>query len=192
MNAEMFQVQIVRVVYEYDDVTPAFVLGRYSPQRPPKNLLELGLAFDRGAGVTADGGLRYFVSSVADEIAESEGINASEIAAVDYLNKETARSRFERAEAFGDEWVHMAITAEADILWRHGPGYSIRTQTFTSAGARNLESDSDEEDIERVVSDQLNDLRCTLEAFGCCVSDQEWESSVADKQTLERTVPARD
>jgi hypothetical protein len=188
----MFQVERIRVVFEYDDTTPAYMLGHFTAERPAKNLLQLGLAFDRGADAIARGEPRYFVSSLPGRMAEAQGINVFEIASADFVDKETARSHFERAETYGEDWAFMSIKAEADVQWQYSPRYPLRSQTFSSAGVRNLESDSDQEDVEQAVSAELSDLRSTLEAFSLCVSNEEWEALVAEKQTVERTVPARD
>jgi len=81
---------------------------------------------------------------------------------------------FERMEAYNSQqWSYMGIQAKAVISYEIGQGHR-RLETLTSGGLWGIESDAGDEYITEVETEQLEDLKGHLEAFG--VDCSEWDT----------------
>ena len=71
-----------------------------------------------------------------------------------------------RLETYGDSWVMMGCTAEAEVSYPINDNGDRRIETFTSGGLWGIESDSDNSYKRDTANDQLWDLIDHVRHFG--------------------------
>ena len=80
-----------------------------------------------------------------------------------YLNTEDHRDK-KRLADYGNTWVSLGIFAEAEVSYKEND--HKRLEWFRSGGLWGIESNSDEDYLEAIETEQIQDLLHHLKRFG--------------------------
>lgn len=169
----------VEIQHFYDDNPDLSYLGETSKDADPDDIKRHSvIEYPEGPGRTS-----YFIPQISvqehrdglQKIGYSKGM-------AEYLARLYVRRDYQRYREFmSGDICHIGIRARATVSYSIGHG-NRRIEFFTSGGLWGIESDSGDDHIEEIETEELDDLKSHLKTFGIDTSN--WNVSLERSREL--------